>query len=194
MKSSARAGSTVVVQRFYTSPVIAEFPDEQKDSDATHESGYNYAPVESPLGRWRDRLPPLQRKAFVALQQARQRCTNPKMPQWARYGGRGIGVYEEWAKYDGFWKFLEHIGAPPTLDHELDRIDNDGDYEPGNVRWATRTEQNRNRKGTRYVTCDGVRLPVATWAERTGIASERIRARLRAGWSEEDAVKRPVGQ
>lgn len=76
------------------------------------------------------------------------RC-NPEISgdssQWMDYGGRGITVCEEWKNERGFLNFIEHIGRRPK-GLLLDRIDNDGNYEPGNVRWATREDQNRNTR------------------------------------------------
>jgi hypothetical protein len=97
----------------------------------------------------------------------RQRCTNPKSPRYKNYGGRGIKVCERWGS---FTAFLEDVGPKPGRDMSLDRIDNDGDYEPNNVRWATRIEQQRNTRSNRYVTVDGERLCLAAAAERLGIS------------------------
>jgi len=72
-----------------------------------------------------------------------QRCTNPKHPSWANYGGRGITVCERWLKFENF---LAGVGKRPREGLSIDRKNNDGHYEPGNVRWATRTEQNNNRR------------------------------------------------
>lgn len=79
-----------------------------------------------------------------------QRCTNPKISSWARYGGRGIRVHGDWIH--SFEQFFAHVGPRPDERDDsgrsiwsLDRIDNDGNYEPGNVRWARRSEQQQNR-------------------------------------------------
>ena len=71
-----------------------------------------------------------------------QRCTNPRNPQWGDYGGRGIHICEKWRR--SFSAFLADVGRRPSLKYSLDRRDNDGNYEPGNVRWATRAQQARN--------------------------------------------------
>lgn len=75
---------------------------------------------------------------------ARQRCHNPNCSSYANYGGRGIQMCDAWR--ESFELFYAHIGPKPSPMHSLDRIDNDGHYEPGNVRWATKTEQARNQR------------------------------------------------
>jgi len=75
-----------------------------------------------------------------------QRCTNPKRHNYDRYGGRGVSVCGRWLK---FGAFLEDMGARPSLKHTLDRIDVNGNYEPGNCRWATLNEQARNTRAVK---------------------------------------------
>lgn len=73
----------------------------------------------------------------------RQRCLNPKAIGYKRYGGRGITVCDQWR--DSFEAFLADVGPRPSAAHSIDRIDNDGNYEPGNVRWATTAQQHANK-------------------------------------------------
>lgn len=83
---------------------------------------------------------------YKAWQNMRLRCENPKIKEYKHYGGRGITVCEEWAGPNGFLKFYEYIGPRPSPDHSVDRIDNEGNYEPGNVKWSTRVEQAINTR------------------------------------------------
>lgn len=72
------------------------------------------------------------------------RCENPNVQNWARYGGRGISICDRWR--NSYAAFLSDMGRKPSREHSIDRIDNDGNYEPGNCRWATATEQRRNQR------------------------------------------------
>lgn len=73
-----------------------------------------------------------------------RRCTDDRRPYWANYGGRGITICDEWRQ--DFPAFFAHVGPRPTPNHSLDRINNDGNYEPGNIRWATKAEQAQNQR------------------------------------------------
>lgn len=120
-----------------------------------------------------------------------QRCTDAKARSYPRYGGRGIRVCERWL--ESFDAFLADVGDRPSPLHEIERIDNDGHYEPGNVTWATRTQQQRNTSRNRVVEADGRRMTLVEWSEATGIERTVISARLdRLGWSTERAVSEPV--
>lgn len=83
---------------------------------------------------------------YRAWNNMRQRCNNVSLPGYEDYGGRGIHVCAEWDCSAGFPAFLEYVGRRPSAEHSLDRIDVNGNYEPGNVRWATRSTQMRNRR------------------------------------------------
>lgn len=116
-----------------------------------------------------------------------QRCTNPNNPAYPDYGGRGISVCVRWESFDAF---LTDMGDRP-LGMTLERIDNDGDYHPGNCRWATRAEQNANRRGARLLSHGGETLRISEWARRLGVRETRIRERLNKGWTVSQAVSTP---
>jgi len=117
------------------------------------------------------------------------RCYNPANPAYKRYGGRGIKVAKKWRSISNFIGDLKERGFPNAT---LDRIDNDGDYEPGNVRWATRKEQNRNKSSNRLISFGGVTLAMSEWAERRGMSRGVLCKRLKAGWSIRKALETPV--
>lgn len=113
------------------------------------------------------------------------RCLDPLNKDYPNYGGRGITVCERWLS---FANFTADMGPRPTREHSLDRRDNDRGYEPGNVRWATPTQQSRNRRGIAFVTLNGARRPVVEVAAEYGIPVSTLKHRLRRGESPEAAV------
>lgn len=127
-------------------------------------------------------------REYRAWIEARTRCLNPKHHAYDRYGGRGITVCERWNDYANF---LADMGRRPSAIHQLDRIDNDGNYEPSNCRWVTAKEQSRNRRNNRLVTINGEVVPVAVAAERFGVSASLVRGRLKRGYSVEEALRLP---
>ena len=119
-----------------------------------------------------------------------RRCHSPNAARYADYGGRGIEVCSRWR--ESVLHFIEDMGRRPGPGYTLERIDNDGCYEPGNCRWATRTEQARNKRSNRQLTFRGQTQPISAWAEETGIDNAAIRRRLEIGWSISDALTQPV--
>lgn len=119
-----------------------------------------------------------------------QRCRNPKHKAYPSYGGRGIAVCARWA--ESFEAFLADVGARPSKRYTLDRRDNNRGYEPGNVRWATRKEQQRNRRNQRLLTFNGETRCLTEWAELRGMTAAVLATRLRLRWSVERALTEPV--
>jgi Holliday junction resolvase RusA-like endonuclease len=117
------------------------------------------------------------------------RCTHEHHKAWANYGGRGIRVCDEWLGHAGWWRFLLHVGGRPGAGYDLDRIDNDGHYEPGNVRWATRETNTRNKRTNVRLDVGGESLAMSEAAQRAGISSACLSWRLRAGWTIEAAMQ-----
>lgn len=130
-------------------------------------------------------------KEFRAWANMRKRCHDSRGPNFADYGGRGIKVCSAWLGPMGFARFLADMGEAPTPKHEVDRINNDGDYTPENCRWATRKTQNRNTRRAVLLKHAGEELPLEEWAERLGMPGARIRHRLRRGWTVAEALITP---
>ena len=125
---------------------------------------------------------------YSAWKSMRARCTQPDRKDFPRYGGRGITICERWTE---FANFLSDMGRRPA-GMSLGRIDNDGNYEPGNCRWETASQQARNRNSTVYLEAFGRRQCLATWAEEYGIRADTLMWRIDSGRSPEKALTDPV--
>jgi hypothetical protein len=119
------------------------------------------------------------------------RCYHPSNHSYRKYGAKGIRVCQEWR--ESFVAFYSHVGPRPSLKHTLDRYpNNDGNYEPGNVRWATWREQiNNSTRHRRMIEWRGETLCLVDWCERTGLAMSTITGRLAKGWSTEESLSTP---
>lgn len=120
----------------------------------------------------------------------KRRCCQTNNHNYCWYGGRGIQVCAAWI--ESFDQFVLDVGLRPSKTHTLDRINNNGNYEPGNVRWTTTKEQNNNKSNTKYIVFNNETKTVSDWAILLGIPRHRIYRRLRKGWSPEDALSVPV--
>lgn len=122
----------------------------------------------------------------------KKRCYNRNYEYYGRYGGRGITVCKRWR--DSFEVFLEDVGERPGLGYSLERINNNGNYEPGNCRWADQKQQSRNRESSFLVTYRGETRCLAEWAEIVGIPYRILYKRLSPAWDVEEAMTTPVGR
>lgn len=117
----------------------------------------------------------------------KSRCRTPSATHYEQYGGRGITVCDLWA--GSFDAFLSDMGPRPSPLHSVDRIDSNGNYEPGNCRWATKTEQMRNLRCNHIVAVDGLNMTLAEAAEKAGLKYNTLLYRLKRGWPIERAVR-----
>ena len=116
------------------------------------------------------------------------RCEYPSHRAFKSYGARGISMCSEWR--EDFRVFLKDMGERPE-GYSLDRIDSEGDYEPGNCRWVFALEQAKNTRANVRLTFQGETLILADWAQRLGAAPNALRMRLQRGWSVEKALSTP---
>lgn len=115
------------------------------------------------------------------------RCQTPTHIGYAYYGGRGVKVCERWMDLTNFIADMGHRPAGKSLD----RINPDGDYEPGNCRWASVTEQNRNKRTNRNLTLNGRTQCIAEWARELGVTHGAITWRKKQGWNDERTLTTP---
>ena len=118
-----------------------------------------------------------------------QRCTNPKNEFYYNYGGRGITVCKRWLNFENFLKDMDEVPKK----HQIDRINNNGNYCKDNCKWSTRTEQGRNKRNNRLETYNGKTQCLIEWVEEFGISYSVLWDRLyKLGWSIKKALTTPV--
>lgn len=129
-------------------------------------------------------------RTYYTWQAIKSRCLNKDDKRFKDYGGRGITICKRWA--NNYQNFLSDMGLPPTSNHQIDRIDNNGNYEPSNCRWVTQTQNARNKRNNRLITAFGKTQTLVEWEEETGIAAPTIRRRIdKYGKTAEEAVSVP---
>ena len=122
-----------------------------------------------------------------------QRCYNPKAKNYHNYGGRGIKMFEPWRRsFTSFESYCLAKGWKQGL--QVDRIDNDDGYFPGNIRFVTCAENLRNKRSNNLITYKGETHCLTDWSNILGIADSTLQRRLTSGWSIEDAFTRPIQQ
>lgn len=120
----------------------------------------------------------------------RRRCYNVKCKHYDNYGARGIIICDRW--FNSFENFYSDMGPRPSKKHSIDRIDVDGNYCPENCRWATKLEQDRNKRKTRFIDYNGKQTPVCELAEQFDIDRTTLFDRLERGWDIEKALTTPA--
>lgn len=118
------------------------------------------------------------------------RCYNKTNKSYKDYGARGIIVCERWLK--SFENFYEDMGPKPSRNHSIDRINNNGNYEPENCKWATKEEQNNNTRVNIYLTYNNRTLTLSQWAKELDLKYSALQSRLARGWSVEKTLNTPI--
>jgi hypothetical protein len=127
---------------------------------------------------------------WITWHNIRQRCENPNAVGYDNYGARGIKVCERWQE---FANFLADMGPRPSSKHSIDRFPkNQGNYEPGNCRWATAKEQQRNRRDNILIEYNGRTQCLSAWAEEYGLTKAQLWKRHKALWPIHEALTTPV--
>ncbi len=125
-------------------------------------------------------------RVYSIWRSLKSRCYDMNDQCYDAYGGRGITVCDSWK--NDFAAFYADMGDPPSDQHSIDRRDNDGNYEPGNCRWATPKEQANNRRSNIMLTLDGITRTAEEWSAIVGINAATIRQRKKRGWSDKDIL------
>lgn len=125
-------------------------------------------------------------RTYSSWEAMKARCGNPNHGRYADWGGRGIAVCERWQKFENF---LADMGEKPK-GLSIERLDNNGNYEPGNCKWASAREQQLNRRVQRYEV-NGESLSISDAAARLGMQWKSVHSRLQVGWPVERAFTTP---
>ena len=123
-------------------------------------------------------------REYKTWQLMKARCLNKKNSDYKKWGGRGIKICDRWLKFKNFYK---DMGKKPK-GKSLDRIDNNGNYEPDNCRWATREEQANNKRNNHLLAFKNKTITLAQWSRETGIKYDTLKRRIYSGWSIERAL------
>lgn len=121
------------------------------------------------------------------------RCYRNKSKGYKNYGGRGITMFDEWNKsYEAFRNYVSHLENYGVEGYTIDRIDVNGDYVPGNIRWADSETQANNKRVNHLLELNGEILNAKQWSKRLGIKYSTLMNRIKMGWSDEDVLTRPI--
>jgi hypothetical protein len=123
---------------------------------------------------------------YWAWRDMKKRCFLPKNKYFHNYGGRGITVCDEWV--NDFDQFVDDVGYRPSPAHSLDRIDNNGDYRPGNVSWSTKDQQDNNRRTCVFIEFQGMRKNYKQWSKHYGVRPDKFRYYILRGLNPEQAA------
>ena len=126
---------------------------------------------------------------YSSYQSAKKRCQNKNGKDFNSYGGRGIEF-----KFNSFEEFVAEVGLKPSPNHSLDRINTDGNYERGNLRWATKSAQTRNRRNTTLLSACGKTQSMADWAEEMSLSYDMLKRRRLLGFCDECAITLRAGE
>lgn len=125
---------------------------------------------------------------YVAWNDMKQRCLNKKKKNYKDYGGRGIKICKQWLSFDCFYR---DMGARPSPNHSLDRINNNGNYDPNNCRWATKKEQNRNTRGNIWIEINGEYKLKTEWLKIYSLDPKSYSYRISKGLTPQQAITTP---
>lgn len=187
----------IVGQRFGRLYVIARFPNSVAlclcDCGKRTRIDIGHLDKQKSCGCWREEA---RRKhgfskapEYNTWEHIVQRCMNPKNDAYRNYGGRGITICQEWR--ESFTCFLRDMGFRPGPMFTIERIDNNGNYEPGNCKWIPKAQQSSNRRTNHILIFRGESKPIWQWAAELAIKETTIRTRLHRGWTPEQIFSLP---
>lgn len=125
---------------------------------------------------------------YASWASMKQRCLNPRCKAYKNYGGRGVSICERWMKFENF---LADMGRKPTPQHSMERIINNGNYEPSNCKWATKSEQVNNTRRNVFIEHNGETKTATQWETSLGFKPGILLKRLNRGWPVAMAIQTP---